>query len=80
MSARRLDFKVTGSAVNEACRLEELCKRLAVPVVVSAAAAGLGSARLRPLGRHAVPGVGRAMDVFTLPAGSLGRRTPTGGP
>lgn len=69
-SARRLDFTVTGTAVNEVCRLETLCKALAVPLVISEAVASLDPGRLRSLGRHALPGVGRAIEVFSL-AGSI---------
>ncbi|HET6466861.1 MAG TPA: adenylate/guanylate cyclase domain-containing protein [Geminicoccaceae bacterium] len=72
-SARRLDFTVTGTAVNEVCRLETLCKALAVPLVVSEAVASLHPGRLRSLGRHALPGVGRAIEVFSLPEAMEGR-------
>jgi adenylate cyclase len=40
-SARRLDFTATGPATNEVCRLEALCKTLAVPLVISEVAASL---------------------------------------
>jgi adenylate cyclase len=66
-SVRRLDFTVTGTAVNEVCRLEALCKALAVPLVISEAVTSLHSGRLRSLGRHALPGVGRAIEIFSLP-------------
>ncbi len=38
-STQRLDFTVMGTAVNGACRLETLCKVLAVPLIVSEAVA-----------------------------------------
>lgn len=66
-SERRLDFTVMGPAVNEVCRLETLCKALAVPLVVSEVVAALHPGWLRSLGRHALPGVGRAIEVFSLP-------------
>jgi adenylate cyclase len=67
-SARRLDFTVMGTAVNEVCRLETLCKALAVPLVISEAVASLHPGRLPSLGQHALPGVGRAIEVFSLAA------------
>jgi adenylate cyclase len=66
-SARRLDFTATGPAINEVCRLEALCKILAVPVVISEVAASLHEGQLGSLGRHELPGVGRAIEVFSLP-------------
>jgi adenylate cyclase len=66
-SARRLDFTATGPAINEVCRLEALCKTLAVPLVISEVAASLHGGQLRSLGRHELPGVGRAIEVFSLP-------------
>ena len=72
-SARRLDFTVTGTAVNEVFRLEALCKVLAVPLVVSEAVASLHPGRLRSLGRHTLPGVGRALEVFSLPGSMEGQ-------
>jgi adenylate cyclase len=65
-SARRLDFTVMGTAVNEACRLETLCKALAVPLVISEAVASLHPGRLCSLGCHTLPGVGRGIEVFSL--------------
>jgi hypothetical protein len=52
--------------VNEVCRLETLCKALAMPLVVSEAVASLHPGRLRSRGRHALPGVGRVIEVFSL--------------
>src|SRR3954463_7644039 len=46
---------------------EALCKTLAVPIVISDVAASLHGGRLGSLGRHALPGVGRAIEVFSLP-------------
>jgi adenylate cyclase len=66
-SGQRLDFTVTGSAVNETCRLEGLCKRLAMPIVISEAVASLHEEQLGSVGRHALPGVSREIEVFSLP-------------
>jgi adenylate cyclase len=66
-SARRLDFTATGPAINEVCRLEALCKTLALPLVISEVAASLHRGLLQSFGRHELPGVGRAIEVFSLP-------------
>ncbi|MFL5347303.1 MAG: adenylate/guanylate cyclase domain-containing protein [Hyalangium sp.] len=63
----RLDFTVISSAVNEACRLEALCKPLQVPLTLSEAFVQL----VRPetaveLGQHALKGVRAPIRVFTL--------------
>jgi adenylate cyclase len=65
----RLDFTVIGPAVNEVARLEALCKALDRELVVSEAFVGCGggcSARLQSLGVHALRGVRRPEEVFTL--------------
>jgi adenylate cyclase len=65
----RLDFTVIGAAVNEACRMESLCKALKTPLLVSAACAGsLADPRLVSLGEHALRGVAEPLSLFTLPA------------
>jgi adenylate cyclase len=69
-SARRLDFTVTGRAVNEVCRMQTLCKTLAMPLVISEAVASLHPGRLWSLGRHALPGIGNAIEVFSV-SGSI---------
>jgi adenylate cyclase len=68
-SAERLDFTVLGPAVNEASRIERMCRSLEQPVVVSAsfaAAAGPDRDRLVSLGRYALRGVARPQELFTL--------------
>jgi adenylate cyclase len=65
----RLDFTVIGPAVNEAARLEALCKALDRELLVSAAFVTCGGAccvRLQSLGVHALRGVSRPEEVFTL--------------
>ena len=62
----RLDFTVTGPAVNEVARLEELSKRLGKPVVASGSFAELVPGELVALGEHALRGVSGPRAVFTL--------------
>ncbi len=77
-SAERLDFTVLGPAVNEASRIERMCRSLEQRVIVSAsfaAEAGPERARLVSLGRYALRGVARPQELFTLdPERSLGLR------
>ena len=65
----RLDFTVIGPAVNEATRLEALCKDLETPLLISGAfaksATGLQS-QFRSLGRHRLRGVKEAQEVFAI--------------
>jgi adenylate cyclase len=71
-SPRRLDFTVLGPAVNEAARIEALCRSLEQPVIVSSAfadAAGQARERLVSLGRYAMKGVARPQELFTLDPG-----------
>lgn len=61
----RLDFTVIGAAVNEACRLEALCKSLGAPIILSAAfREHLADADLVDLGEHPLRGVRRPQRVF----------------
>ena len=69
-AADRLDFTVIGPAVNEASRIEILCGALGRNLLISEAfvAAATGcAARLVSVGRHALRGVSRAQELFTLP-------------
>lgn len=64
----RLDFTVISSAVNEASRLESLCKTLGTPLVLSAAFAEAASVEpVEDLGEHALKGVSAPIRVLTLP-------------
>lgn len=68
-AADRLDFTVIGPAVNEASRIEALCKELDHEVLVSetfAKAATLCADRLVPIGRHALRGVRDTHLLFTI--------------
>ena len=64
---RRLDFTVIGAAVNEAARLESLCKTLGATLLMSAPFANaVGIARARSLGVHTFRGVRVPQEIFTL--------------
>jgi adenylate cyclase len=71
-TARRLDFTVIGSAVNEASRMEKLCDSvdrhlvLSAGVAVSCAASGRAVASI---GRHVLAGVGER-EIFAPLTGS----------
>jgi adenylate cyclase len=62
----RLDFTVISSSVNEASRLESLCKQLATPLALSATFAEAAEvADVVDLGEHALKGVKAKLRVFT---------------
>jgi adenylate cyclase len=62
----RLDFTVTGPAVNEVARLESLSKQLDTLVVASRAIAASVPDAFVSLGTHPLRGVAEPMEVFTL--------------
>jgi adenylate cyclase len=63
----RLDFTVISAAVNEACRLEGLCKVLGTPLAMSEAfVAAAAPVDAVDLGRHALKGVDAPVRVLTL--------------
>lgn len=62
----RLDFTVIGAAVNEAARIEALCKDLGVPLLISDdVAAKVEGPSLRSLGRHSLRGVAADRELFS---------------
>ncbi len=68
-TADRVDFTVIGPAVNEATRLESLCKELGEPVLISQSfvrAAPKLSQQLRSIGHHRLRGVRAPQEVFAL--------------
>ena len=66
-SSDRLDFTVIGAAANEAARIQDLCKVLDTPVLISSEFAERFSGDLVSLGRHALRGVETKLEVLTLP-------------
>ena len=65
----RLDFTVIGPAVNEAARIEALCKELGYALLLSEAfaeAAVANRSHLVSLGHHRLRGVRDETELFTL--------------
>jgi adenylate cyclase len=65
----RLDFTVIGPAVNEAARIEALCKELGHPLLISEAFAETADnsrGHLVSLGPHRLRGVREETELFTL--------------
>ena len=65
----RLEFTVIGAAANEAARMEELCKTLDQPVVISSEFRRCFPGELVSLGVHELRGVASPKEIFTLPSG-----------
>ena len=63
---RRLDFSVVGPAANEVVRLEDLCKKLHLPVIVSSRFNETYGEELVPLGNHPAAGIEGGLTAFTL--------------
>ena len=66
-STDRLDFTVIGAPANETARIQDLCKVLNTPVLISARLAERFTGELVSLGRHALRGVDTKLEVWTLP-------------
>ena len=64
----RLDFTVLGPAVNYASRLQDLAKRLGQEVLMSREFAAAVSGDVVELGAYPLRGIGKAEQVFALPA------------
>jgi class 3 adenylate cyclase/uncharacterized protein (DUF427 family) len=62
----RLEFTVIGAAANEAARIEDLCKELDTPVLISDTFADAFPEQLVSKGSHRLRGVDQPMDVYTL--------------
>ncbi len=65
-AAGRLDFTVIGAAVNEASWMENLCKKLEMPLLASETFAAGCPGLLQHVGRRNLPGTGRARELFTI--------------
>jgi adenylate cyclase len=68
-SKDRLDFTVIGPAVNEVSRIVSLCRSLQRKVLMSASFAAIVPSTqidLLSIGQHALRGVNRAQELFTL--------------
>jgi adenylate cyclase len=64
--AERLQFTLVGSAVNEVARVQDLTKALACPLLATAPfASALPNEPWRPLGEHALRGLGTPMPILT---------------
>lgn len=62
----RLDFTVTGPAVNQVARLEQISKQSGKSIVASASFARLVPGEMVSLGAHVLRGVPAPLEVFTL--------------
>ncbi len=68
-TAERLDFTVVGSAVNEASRIEGLCRPLRRRVLLSSAfhdAAVVCGGKMVSVGVHALRGIREPQELFTI--------------
>ena len=65
----RLEFTVIGAAANEAARLEDMCKTLDRPILVSAEFARCFPGELVSLGKHNLRGISVPQEIHTLPDG-----------
>lgn len=66
-AAGRLDFTVIGPAVNQTARIQDKCKVLGAPVLLSAAFAASFPGKLLSFGEHLLRGIDAKQELFTLP-------------
>jgi adenylate cyclase len=66
-AADRLDFTITGPAVNMVSRIESLCRDLHYPLLTSAQFASPCGSTLRSIGLHRIRGVAAPQEIYTLP-------------
>jgi adenylate cyclase len=66
-AAERLDFTITGPAVNLVSRIENLCRDLQYPLLTSAQFASPCGSTLRSIGLHRLRGVAAPQEIYTLP-------------
>ena len=66
-SSGRLDFTVIGPAVNLAARIQDICKVLDAPLLLSSAFAESFAGNLRSVGKHQLRGIDAKQELFTLP-------------
>ena len=65
-ASERLDFTVIGPSVNEASRIQALCRPLESQVLISSTFRETAGAGLRSLGLHELRGVREPQEIFTL--------------
>ncbi len=65
-AAGRLDFTVIGAAVNEASRMEKMCKELELPLLASETFVAGCPDLLHHVGRFELPGTGHTRHLFTI--------------
>ncbi len=68
-TSARLDFTVIGPAVNQAARIQDLCKTLGKQVLLSTVFAESFEGELVSIGEHELRGIEAKQELFTLPPG-----------
>ena len=63
----RLDFTAIGPGVNVASRIQDFCRALDCPVLISQEFAERCEERLIPLGQHPLRGIAEPVGLFTIP-------------